>query len=112
MGSSVGPYSTTLILTVPYYDVAMYSNPDPWEDPKSRSLNGGSYKVPLVVWGPKLGDLLSRSSRGSGKAHSKVAKRRNKLVFWARKTSLYGGCSGCLNHSGFGRAVLFLSSGM
>ena len=68
MGSSVGPYSTTLILTVPYYDVAMYSNPDPWEDPKSRSLNGGSYKVPLVVWGPKLGDLLSRSSRGSGKA--------------------------------------------
>ena len=23
--------------------------PDPWEDPKSRSLNGGSYKVPLVV---------------------------------------------------------------
>ena len=41
-------------------------NPDPREDPKSRSLNGGSYKVPLVVWGPKLGDLLSRSSRGSG----------------------------------------------
>ena len=40
--------------------------PDPREDPKSRSLNGGSYKVPLVVWGPKLGDLLSRSSRGSG----------------------------------------------
>ena len=24
-------------------------NPDPREDPKSRSLNGGSYKVPLVV---------------------------------------------------------------
>ena len=23
--------------------------PDPREDPKSRSLNGGSYKVPLVV---------------------------------------------------------------
>ena len=23
--------------------------PDPQEDPKSRSLNGGSYKVPLVV---------------------------------------------------------------
>ena len=42
-------------------------NPDPREDPKSRSLNGGSYKVPLVVQGPKLGDLLSRSSRGSGK---------------------------------------------
>ena len=40
--------------------------PDPREDPKSRSLNGGSYKAPLVVWGPKLGDLLSRSSRGSG----------------------------------------------
>ena len=40
--------------------------PDPREDPKSRSLNGGSYKVPLVVWGPKLGDLLSRSSRWSG----------------------------------------------
>ena len=41
--------------------------PDPLrEDPKSRSLNGGSYKVPLVVYGPKLGDLLSRSSRGSG----------------------------------------------
>ena len=40
--------------------------PDPREDPKSRSLNGGSYKVPLVVEGPKLGDLLSRSSRGSG----------------------------------------------
>ena len=36
--------------------------PDPWEDPNSISLNGGSYKVPLVVWGPKLGDLLSRSS--------------------------------------------------
>ena len=35
--------------------------PDPREDPKSRSLNGGSYTVPLVVWGPKLGDLLSRS---------------------------------------------------
>ena len=35
--------------------------PDPREDPKSRSLNGGSYKVPLVVQGPKLGDLLSRS---------------------------------------------------
>ena len=26
---------------------------------------GGSYKVPLVAQGPKLGDLLSRSSRGS-----------------------------------------------
>ena len=25
------------------------SFPDPQEDPKSRSLNGGSYKVPLVV---------------------------------------------------------------
>ena len=24
-------------------------DPDPREDPKSRSLNGGSYKVPLVV---------------------------------------------------------------
>ena len=24
---------------------------------------GGSYKVPLVAQGPKLGDLLSRSSR-------------------------------------------------
>ena len=23
--------------------------PDPWEDLKSRSINGGSYKVPLVV---------------------------------------------------------------
>ena len=40
--------------------------PDPREDPKSRSLHGGSYKVPLVVEGPKLGDLLSRSPRGSG----------------------------------------------
>ena len=40
--------------------------PDPREDPKRRSLNEGSYKVPLVVWGPKLGDLLFRSSRGSG----------------------------------------------
>ena len=40
--------------------------PDPREDPKSRSLNGGSYKVPFSSWGPKLGDLLSRSSRGSG----------------------------------------------
>ena len=32
----------------------MYKNfkeryPDPREDPKSKSLNGGSYKVPLVV---------------------------------------------------------------
>ena len=36
------------------------------EDPKTRSLNGGSYKEPLVVWGPKLGVLLSRSFRGSG----------------------------------------------
>ena len=41
-------------------------NPDPRKDPKSRSLNGVSYKVPLVVKGPKLGDLLSRSSRRSG----------------------------------------------
>ena len=24
-------------------------NPDPREDPTSRSLNGGSYEVPLVV---------------------------------------------------------------
>ena len=38
-----------------------FSDPDPREDPTSRSLNGGSYKVPLV--GPKLGDLLFRSSR-------------------------------------------------
>ena len=32
---------------------------------------GGSkaYKVPLVVQGPKLGDLLSRSSRESGQLH-------------------------------------------
>ena len=44
----------------------VYKYPDPREDPKSRSRNGGSYKVPLVVYGPKLGDLLSRSSRGSG----------------------------------------------
>ena len=33
--------------------------PDPQEDPKSRSLNGGSCKVPLVVSVPRLGDLLS-----------------------------------------------------
>ena len=29
--------------------IVMYQVPDPREDPKSRSLNGGSYKVPLVV---------------------------------------------------------------
>ena len=28
---------------------AQYSSPDPREDPKRRSLKGGSYKVPLVV---------------------------------------------------------------
>ena len=27
----------------------MLQYPDPREDPKSRSLNGGSYKVPLLV---------------------------------------------------------------
>ena len=42
-------------------------SPDPREDPKSRFLNEGSSKLPLVVQGPKLGDLLSRSSRGSGR---------------------------------------------
>ena len=41
-------------------------SPDPREDPKSRSLNEGSYKVPSVVEGPKSGYLLSRSSPGSG----------------------------------------------
>ena len=45
---------------------AYLPTPDSREDPKSRSLNGGSYNVPLVAYGPKLGDLLSRSSRGSG----------------------------------------------
>ena len=44
----------------------LWCYPDPREDPKFRFLNGGSYKVPLVVQGLKLGDLLSRSSRGSG----------------------------------------------
>ena len=34
---------------------------------KVDPLMGGSYKVPLVSIGPKLGDLLSTSSRGSGK---------------------------------------------
>ena len=28
---------------------AGHNNSNPREDPKSRSLNGGSYKVPLVV---------------------------------------------------------------
>ena len=42
--------------------------------PKSRSLNGGAYKVPLIVWGPKLGDLLSRSSRASGLRGSYLLK--------------------------------------
>ena len=51
-------------------------NPDPRKDPKSRSLNGGSYKVPLVVKGPKLGDLLSRSSRDSGKGSLRVPFKR------------------------------------
>ena len=39
-----------------YFSVKVYStcgvemdDPDPREDPKSRSLNGGSYKVPVVV---------------------------------------------------------------
>ena len=47
-----------------YFSVKVYStcgvamdDPDPREDPKSRSLNGGSYKVSVVVY---------RSSRGSG----------------------------------------------
>ena len=53
-------------------------NPDPREDPKSRSLNGGSYKVPLVVQGPKLGDLLSRSSlKGSGKGKARNSRARS-----------------------------------
>ena len=29
--------------------LGVLNNPDPREDPKSGSLNGGSYKVPLVV---------------------------------------------------------------
>ena len=40
--------------------------PDPREDPESRSLKEGSYKAPFSSWGPKLGDLLFRSFRGSG----------------------------------------------
>ena len=45
-------------------------NPDPLEDPKSRSLKGVPKKYPLVVWGPNFGDLLFRYSRGSGKGAS------------------------------------------
>ena len=41
----------------------IYLNPP---DPQSRSLKGVPVKYLLVVEGPKLGDLLSISSRGSG----------------------------------------------
>ena len=36
-------------LKVTYSTTRIRYCPDPREDPKSRSLNGGSYKVPLVV---------------------------------------------------------------
>ena len=44
-----------------------------FQDPKSRSRKGGSYKVAFSSWGPKLGDLLFRSSRGFGNVAVAVA---------------------------------------
>ena len=41
-------------------------NPDPQEDPKSRSLNGGSYKVPLVARVPNYGIYFLDFSGGLG----------------------------------------------
>ena len=39
------------------WDLRLRVYPEFREDLESRSLNGGSDKVPLVVQGPKLGDL-------------------------------------------------------
>ena len=50
--------------------------PDHREDPKNRSLIRVPTKYPLVVWVPKLGDLLFRSSRKSGCVRTSTADRR------------------------------------
>ena len=43
------PKSNGILSMVLPTDLPCPANPDPREDPKSRSLNGGSYKLPLVV---------------------------------------------------------------
>ena len=50
-----------------YIVVSVYENPDPREHPKSTSLNGGSYKVPLVYRPPNYGTYFLDPPRGSEK---------------------------------------------
>ena len=38
-----------MVRTIPNLPLSLYPFPDPREDPTSRSLNGASYAVPLVV---------------------------------------------------------------
>ena len=59
---------------LPVLRLASHFPPDPREDPKSRSLNGASYKVPLLAFGaPNWGIyFLDPPLRGLGLGEFKV----------------------------------------
>ena len=67
------PRESKLDMHAPVTPSHMNVNPDPREDPKSRSLNGVPIKYPLVARVPNLGICLFRSSRRSGKHYLPIS---------------------------------------